>query len=434
MKVLVVAHYFPPVGGAGVQRTAKFVKYMPELGWDPIVLAAENPSVPVFDNSLMDDLPPEVKIVRTKTLEPSYQVKEALVKGSPDKSKWKKWLSSKLRSFIKALLLPDPQILWWPCTIWQMFKIIKKEKVDVVFATAPPFSVLFFSTILGRLCGVPVVIDFRDEWVFARETLEQTAKGWWPRFFDQFMERLSVGLCTNFTAATQSYVTSISARHQKQSRGKGIVITNGFDEDDFSGLGAENSNDNPGEIVSIVYVGTVWKATTLKPFIDSINDFVKDNEKLAKKIRVKIFGRVVDSEKDYLISSQARFDIQLLGYQPHKDILKELVAADTLLLTLTDLPGAERIIPGKLFEYLASGSRILADVPSGETKNILEKCPKGRVLWLTRDRESTSRLFKKLIGCPKLSFAQAPEIEVYSRRFLTKRLVDVFDSVLGGKA
>src|SRR5712691_3457581 len=81
-RVLVVAYVFPPVGGAGVQRVTKFVKYLPEFGWDATVLTAENPSVPLYDESLLADIPPQTVIVKASTLEPGYALKRMVSANS----------------------------------------------------------------------------------------------------------------------------------------------------------------------------------------------------------------------------------------------------------------------------------------------------------------------------------------------------------------
>jgi len=111
-SVLFISHFFPPVGGAGVQRAAKFVKYLPDFGWSPTVLTVSNPSVPVFDRTLLGEIPNSVCIVEAKTLEPSYEAKQSVSASDQTGSKQGvgKLLKTIIRGFANILLQPDPQI------------------------------------------------------------------------------------------------------------------------------------------------------------------------------------------------------------------------------------------------------------------------------------------------------------------------------------
>ena len=124
-KVAIIAYGFPPVGGAGVQRPVKFVKYLREFGWEPVVLTVGNPSVPVIDTSLLHDIPENVAVYRAKTLEPSYRAKNVLAHAGSGLGATLKRL---LKYCFSSLLLPDVQVLWWPYLIVYLIKVIKNEK------------------------------------------------------------------------------------------------------------------------------------------------------------------------------------------------------------------------------------------------------------------------------------------------------------------
>ena len=115
-RALFIAYTFPPVGGAGVQRTTKFVKYLPQFGWDATVLTAGNPSVPVRDESLCRDIPPSTHVVRARTFEPPYAAKRSLTQDAAQDaaavSPIKRLMKAAARRAALALLQPDPQILW----------------------------------------------------------------------------------------------------------------------------------------------------------------------------------------------------------------------------------------------------------------------------------------------------------------------------------
>lgn len=425
-KVLVVAYFFPPAGGAGVQRPLKFVKYLNRFGWQPSVLTAKNPSVPTEDEGLLKDLPDNVKIYTASTLEPSYAKKQKL--AGPDNGGVS--FRQKLKTLITRFFIPDMQILWWPGLILNLTRILRANRPDVVFVTAPPFSSLIPVVVLGKLFQVPVVVDFRDEWIFARSNIENAGRGKVIQAFDFWLERLTVKMCSDFTAATKSYVKSIQCRHLKASQGKGVVITNGYDEDDFKGLERQRLPDGK---YRILYTGTVWKATSLEPFVKGVEGLLDDRPDLKDVLSVKIVGRVVDREADYLSTLVDMGVVEVKGYCSHEQVLQEMFDADALLLTLSDLPGAENIIPGKVFEYLATGNTILSIIPDGEVKQILAESPSFEYVSPQSTALITKQLVKYLLsGYENKSQKQRyRSTEMYSRVVLTSKLSVVFDRLIG---
>ena len=168
-RVLVVAYVFPPAGGAGVQRVTKFVKYLPEFGWDCSVLTVANPSVPVFDETLANEIPESTVMRLAKTLEPGYALKNAVSAGSDGSNGatqtggFRKLLKSTIRAVGNAVLQPDSQILWYPGAVKEGMQLLSELKHDAIFATAPPFSSFVTAAALSRRSGLPLIVDYRDE-------------------------------------------------------------------------------------------------------------------------------------------------------------------------------------------------------------------------------------------------------------------------------
>lgn len=141
-KVLMVSYALPPVGGAGVQRSTKFIKYLKHFGWEPIVLSVKNPSVPLYDPYLTADIPINTKIFRARTLEPRYKIKKILSERQ-DANRYVKAKAEITKWLRNRVMLPDPQVLWWPGLVLSLWKIIKKESIDCIFVSAPPFQPSF---------------------------------------------------------------------------------------------------------------------------------------------------------------------------------------------------------------------------------------------------------------------------------------------------
>jgi glycosyltransferase involved in cell wall biosynthesis len=425
-KVVIVAYAFPPVGGAGVQRPAKFVKYLQEFGWQPLVLTVANPSVPVIDCSLLKDIPEDVVIYKSKTLEPSYTTKVKILK---DKNGLKHKCKTILKSLIAGLLLPDMQILWWPGMINKLIGIIRYERPHCLFVTAPPFSSFLPIVFIGNLYKIPVVVDFRDEWSFSRNTWENATKNNVARFLDKICEKYVIKKCAAFTAANNSYIESICDTYGNNHRIKGFAITNGYDEDDFNYIFSDLLASDQS-IVNIVYTGTVWKATSLAPFVTALRSVLDSHPFLTAKIKVKIFGRVVDEEKDYLCTYVTDGIIELFDYCEHDAIIREMSHADILLLTLSDLPGSEKIVTGKVFEYMASGRHILAIVPNGETRRIVsENYDNKTIVHPDKQGDICNSLYELILNISSVRKTRGKSVLQFSRRFLTAHLAEVFDFV-----
>ena len=422
-NVLIVSYTFPPTGGAGVQRVSKFVKYLRGFGWEPIILTTSNPSVPLQDTSLLKDIPADVRIYKARTLEPSYAIKKGT--GSHPLNSLRNKIMNYSKNISKNILLPDAQILWWPDLIKTLVIILKTEKIDCIFATSPPYSVLIPIAFIAKKYGIPLVSDFRDEWAFSREQLENTSKNILVRKLDIFFERYVLKNSYKFTAATQSYVESILSRHSNINCENGFVITNGYDVDDVT------RNDhffNNGKI-NILYTGTVWKATSLSIFMEAFKQTLLLRPDLLSKMLLKIIGRVVENEIESFEIGELDSCIELAGYIDHSKVTEEISSADILLLTLSELPGSEKIIPGKTFEYMASGKHIFAVLPEGETKQLLKKYYKNVTFASPRSsKDIAEKLLHLFCNIHEIKIGRCEDISGFSRKCLTSNLADIFDS------
>lgn len=424
-KVLIIAYAFPPVGGSGVQRPVKFIKYLREFGWEPMVLTVENPSVPLIDKSLLKDIPPGAKIYRARSLEPSYAAKKALASTRPGRLSFK----AALKKVISFLLLPDIHVLWWPGLFRKLWSILRTERPACLCVTAPPFSSFIPVVFLARVLRVPVVIDFRDEWTFSRQQWENTPRNSFAFRVDRILENFVLSRCTDFTAVTASYVDALRERYPAACRGKGHVVTNGYDEDDFNDIHEQRHTD---DLLTMVYAGTVWNGNSLENFAAALKRFISLMPEQARRLRVKIFGRVVDQHRNYLADPAFADIVHLYGYLDHASVIHEVCAADVLLLAISKVPEAERIIVGKVFEYMASGRHIFAVVPEGETKAVL-KDNYNKLSFA--DSGSPDEILAGLtwIMTNRATIRDTVPVGVaqFSRRKLANRLKDILENVSG---
>jgi hypothetical protein len=270
--VLIISYVFPPVGGAGVQRVTKFVKYLPDFGWQPVVLTVENPSVPLFDESLLADVPSNMVVHKARTLEPGYSTKQAVSAASESGSQgfnFKASVKGLLRKIATMLLQPDPQVLWLPAAYRKACKVLSEQPVDAIFVTAPPFSSLLLGAMLARKFKLPLVLDFRDEWDISNAVLENKQSG---RISLALQKRMQNYALRNATAIIATTNLSSEALQEKaralKSQAAVRCIYNGYDAADFPAIseGIKRTADR----YELSYVGTLWNLTSIAPLVKAM--------------------------------------------------------------------------------------------------------------------------------------------------------------------
>ena len=420
-RVLIISHYFPPTGGGAVQRPAKFVKYMRKYGFEPIVLTAENPSVPVRDESMSLDITEDIKVIKARTLEPSYEIKKTVMK------KGKRRFN--LETLVRSLLIPDPQVLWIPGFTKKVLSL-RKEPLDLIFTTAPPFSSLVAGVVAKFILRRPLVLDFRDEWVGWLDGSSWTTiganKGIRARL-EKMLEHFIVGHAEAVVSASPGYLEAFERKYPTMPAEKFTVITNGYDPEDFEHNGKKEDYQ---EILrqnkfNLLYVGTVFPLTSLRYFLKGVS-----KTEIRKNLNLVIVGRITPDEES-ILDAHSDISMDRLGYWPHSEAIKLSRHADALLLTLSPLKGAERVVPAKLFEYLALGRTILAVMPQGSASGILGDFP-GCNTVDPRDEAAVCRAFQELFEKwqnrslnPVFS-----DVSMHSREKKTEALCAFFDKVL----
>src|SRR3954447_4054037 len=155
-RVLVIAYFFPPLGGAGVQRTLKHVKYLPEFGWEPVVLTTSSRSYPALDPSLEAEIGAGVPVIRAGAIP---VLGRARVLGGEALRRLR------LQSAGAALTFPDEYAEWVPGAIRAGVRAAREHDVEAIYVSSPPFSAVVAALEIRRRTGLPLVTDFRDEWV-----------------------------------------------------------------------------------------------------------------------------------------------------------------------------------------------------------------------------------------------------------------------------
>ncbi len=385
-RVLFICYLFPPVGGAGVQRPVKFIKYLRSHGWEITVLTVSNPSVPVFDETLKQDIPPDTVIHEAPTLEPDYRYKAKVSSGHDGLAgvrsqgragfSFTRLFKGALRGVGGMLLQPDPQVLWLPGAGREALRLLRNKPHDLIFATAPPYSSLLLGCWLKRRTGIPLVLDFRDEWDLSNAYRENSRRDAVSLFVQRRMKRKVLKSADGIVATTKASTRRILERSVELGVENlpGICIYNGFDEEDFSSVHRDRGDEGDKGKFRIVYTGTLWNLTSVEPFVRAMERLSRDRPELVGEMELIFMGRKLSHQLKLLERLEALdCRVELRDYGDHAEAISLMASADVLCLLLSDVDGAERVVPAKLFEYLAMRREILAIMPEGEAAAIVRR-------------------------------------------------------------
>lgn len=431
-KVLIVTYYWPPSGGPGVQRALKFAKYLPQFGWEPIILTIKDGEYPAIDESLEKDIPEECMVYKTKAIEPNFLYKKFTGMKKDDKIpvanlaqkdlSWKKKLSNWVRL---NLFIPDAKIGWIPYAVAEGKKIIEQEKPDVIFSTSPPPTVHLIAKKLAKWSGIKWVADFRDPWTNIHY-LQHQKINFLSKKYNKKLETEVVATCNKAICVSANFIDLIT----DDKKEKFSVITNGFDEelDPIQTTRIKNSK------FTILYIGGLTWNRYFNTFFVELKDLLIQGKLDRNKVTLKFAGSIAPEIQEELEELFKDLGIaEFHGYIPHTEAVKQMYTADLLLLFLEQVKGYEGHIPGKLFEYLSTGNQVLGiGNTSGESAKILRGTNSGDIF---KPEEKTAIRTQILKVYSQWAIDAKPTnntslIETYSRKELTKQLAKQLNDML----
>lgn len=384
---LLVAYAFPPVGGAGVQRMSKLAKYLPLHGFTPHVLTVANPSVPLNDESLLRELPPDLDIIRARSLEPGYGAKKAAWAAAADAKPSKKTQAVRFASgLVRQLAYPDVQMLWMPGAYAALGKMLVQNPPGAVLISGPPFSQFLLAPLARTRAAV--VLDYRDEWAVVRGAYEMT-RSTVARVLGDPLEALLLKSADMITTATEEFRTNLLERFPFVDPSSVVAIPNGYDPEDF----AHDLPLPPKDHFVVSHVGTVFKLTSPRGLLGAVRRLHATEPELARLLKVKFVGRIVDIDAT-LFEGMDALGVERIGYLDHDEAVRTLAASHLVLAILDEAPGVERIYPAKIFEAMAIKRPSLTLAPPGALSRLVQRHNVGD--WLPpRDEAAICELLVK---------------------------------------
>ncbi|WP_437278687.1 glycosyltransferase [Sorangium sp. So ce375] len=419
-----------------MQRPVKFVKYLRRFGWEASVLVAANPSVPLSDESLLRDIPPETHIERARTWEPGYSTKAKLASDATATTTAtgpRRRLVKALRGAAMLVLQPDPQVLWLPSALRAGSELLHRVHHDAILATAPAYSNLVLGAMLKRRFGLPLVLDFRDEWDISQRYLENARQDSFSHAIQSRMQRYVLQQADALVGTTKSSARRLQDRAREAGgHAASTCIYNGFDEDDFAPEHVVDDIAKPERnTFRLVYTGTLWNLTNIEPLIAAIEVInASAPEKLAR-LELVIVGRKTEQQERLLDRvKKTRCRLRLEPYCDHSRSIAWMRSADALCMLLSDVENAHRVVPAKMFEYLSLGKGILAIAPDGEAADIIKEHNAGHHFQPGEVLGIADWLIERLQGGSRaLPHRDAASIARFSRERLCEKLVRVLDQL-----
>lgn len=416
-RVLIITYYWPPSGGAGVQRWLKFAKYLPEFGWQPVIYTPENPEYPAVDESLLKDVPEGIEILKQPIWEPYSWYRQFL--GQKDKKigagfvaeQKEPGLLHRISVWIRGnFFIPDARKFWIKPSVNYLKNYLKDNPVDVIVSTGPPHSMHLIALALKKELGVKWVADFRDPWTnidFYQELmLSKWADSRHRQLEKEVLQQADLTVTIGYTMTEE--MKALGAKRVE-------TITNGFDEEDFP------ETDVPlDEDFTISHIGTFSPARNHPALWQAVAELKAENAEFAKRFKLRTVGVVDHRVRASIEVHGLKENWEEISYVSHDEVLKYQRSSHVLLVSINNTPNASGILPGKFFEYLASGRPILAIGPKhSDIGTVLSKTGAGKIvepMALVEIKDAVSDLFQRE------ELITPSGIMEFSRKELTEKL------------
>ncbi|MBI4552692.1 MAG: glycosyltransferase family 4 protein [Candidatus Latescibacteria bacterium] len=437
-QVLMIAYFFPPLGGAGVQRTVKFVKYLPGYGWDPLVLTVDAGTHIAYDPSMLNELPDNLPVYRTRAFDPedlkgwwrgpfgqpgdsNAAPSTAPSSGTGHQRRWKTDLAHLYLRLIPWVCVPDRKVGWLPYACQMGRSVLSQRRIDLLFSTSSPITSHLIALRLKQTSGIPWVADFRDLWVsFPGHKPVTPLHG----LIERVIERRIVTTADRVIANTEAARRVLLRDYPSVVPDRVVTIPNGFDEADFTGLQARQEDAR----FILTYTGNFYGNRNPRTLFHALTRLFTLRPDLRGRITVRFIGPGDPSLDATVRQHHLNDTVEIWPYQPHRKSLEALASSDVLLLI--DAPEFNVNIPGKVFEYLRAGQPILALVPEGATADLLRETGGAMIVHpedITAIADALLTLYDRRRTRPPEAIPNQAVVARFERRQLTGRLAEVFD-------
>ncbi len=420
-KILIITYYWPPSGGAGVQRWLKFSKYLPEFGYEPVILTVDEKqaSYAQIDKSLLKEVSPDLAVYKTKTFEPynlyrKLSDKKEIPYGGFSNQK-KITVFEKLSRFVRGnFFMPDPRKGWNKYALKKALELIRSEKIETVITSGPPQSTHLIGRKIKHLTGIRWIADFRDPWTdiyYYKDLFHSPLAAAYDKKLEKKVLTEADKIITVSAEVAKLLLNKIPGSGEKI-----VVIPNGYDESDF-----DNTSNVSNDFFTIAYIGTISMSYRIGGFIDAVSQLP---ENIREQMKIRFVGNVPDEILNLFQLKNLGSMVEVLGYVPHEMAVAQMVNASMLIMAIPDSPDNKGIVTGKFFEYLAAGRPILAIGPlGGDVDLLVQKCTAGKFVSYDETEKMKSYILEIFDLYQKGTvWHETSGTDRYTRRNLTREL------------
>lgn len=380
-----ISYYFPPMGGGGVQRITKFLKYFDYQAFRVSVLTVRPSFFYSSDPSLEKDIPSPVTVIRSGSLDPFRLIYlfqkiryKLFPRGASEKAASNE-SGGKLRKIAMSLFVPDSRLLWFPFAVVKLIAYLRRHPAHLIIATMPPFTAGIIAVVVKKVAGIPVVLDFRDAW---------SNNPYLPRIaplqqhLSRALERFCMQHADGFIFVNPALHADYQERFPVVNQHSNITIRNGYDPDDFAELNIENRS--PSSLpFRLGIMGTVYSQGN-RPIslLKAINELQQENTDLEKQFKLVFLGKWSSDFLEQVNDFHLPGIVQFHSYLPHRAALQTAAGFNALALAIESrFPGAAQVTPGRIYEYLSLRKPILAMCPlESDVARLVRECHAGEVV------------------------------------------------------
>ena len=424
-RVLIITYYWPPAGGPGVQRWLYFVKYFKDFGIEPVVYIPKNPHYPLQDESLLNEVPPDVEIISQPINEPYkfaswFSKKKTKVMSSGIISKKNLSIKDKLLLFIRGnFFIPDARVGWVKPSVTFLQQYLSKNPVEAIITTGPPHSLHSIGMQLKKKVEIQWLADFRDPWttIHYHDSLRLTnhAKKKHKR-----LEAAVLQAADTITVTSPTTKVEFTALTSKPIE----VITNGFEI-------RETITPELNTQFSLAHVGSLLSERNPIVLWEVLNELAAEIDGFRDHLEITLAGVIGEEVLTSLTTYGLSENVRNVGYVSHREALQLQHNSQVLLLLEIDSKNTRAIIPGKLFEYLRAKRPILAIGPAGsDIKGIVEQTQSGYYFNFSEKgslKEAIKQMFEDYSKGTLTSLST--NISKYSRKNLTEQMASLLNGL-----
>lgn len=421
-KLLIITYYWPPAGGPGVQRWLKFVKYLPEFNIQPIVYIPENPTYPITDRGLENEVSKNTIILKNKIKEP-YGFASLFSKNKTKKISSGIIPNQRKQSFLEKFLLwirgnlfiPDARFLWVKPSVTYLTKYIEENNIDTIVTSGPPHSLHLIGLQLKKELNVTWFADFRDPWttIGYHKSLKLSS---YAANKHKTLEKGVLNTADTIIVTSKTTKTEFQALTSKPIE----IITNGYDVENI----AKQSLD---EKFSLAHIGSFLSERNPRILWKALQELIKENDHFKNDFQLKLIGAVSQEVLDTIAEFKLQDYVLNLGYVSHEEALIQQRKSQILLLIEINSEDTKSIIPGKVFEYMVSERPIIAIGPEDSDFAEIIKSTNTGTFFSYYDKEPLKELILKNYEMYKTNSLKVNAIglQKYSRKSLTEQLAKI---------